>query len=380
MLAKTITGRSPTEIQTELEQCLADGFSPTLAIVFASVKLDRKAICEMLGAKGLDIIGATSCGEFTNGYQGEGSAVVMLLNLNRAYYSILFEDIHGRKLDEVATNLANEALNRFKNPALILCSSGISVEGEIFNGEGLVRSMERVIGPHVKMHGGMAGDDYALTGSYVFTNNHSSDKGIAALVLDEDRVSVVGMAISGWKPLGIAKTVTKSEDGWLYSIDDQPALETYLRYLGKQSISTDEFYEDVGLLYPLQVQSGDDPVMRTPMAMDREKNALKLDFPVSTGTKIQFSMPPDFDIVENVLKMATELRDNAKYDAEALLIFSCAGRLNALGPMTKMENDGLGELWKTPMAGFFTYGEYGTTKEKQEFHSTTISWLALKEK
>jgi len=121
--------------------------------------------------------------------------------------------------------------------------------------------------------------------------------------------------------------------------------------------------------------------MRTPFLINREEDAIKLDFDVPVGTKLRFSTPPDFDIVENVLAKASELKDTVQSEAEAMLIFSCAGRLSALGPLTTLENDGLSDLWKTPMAGFFTYGEYGTAKdEKQEFHSTTCCWVVLKEK
>ncbi len=92
-------------------------------------------------------------------------------------------------------------------------------------------------------------------------------------------------------------------------------------------------------------------------------------------------MPPDFDIVEKVLDDATELKNSNGTKAEALLIFSCAVRLSALGPLANSENEGLHEIWKTPMAGFYTYGEYGKAiNGKQEFHSTTCCWVALKEK
>ena len=115
--------------------------------------------------------------------------------------------------------------------------------------------------------------------------------------------------------------------------------------------------------------------------VNKEKNAIKLDFHIPEGKKIQFSMPPDFDIVENVLENAGEIKRSTQSGADALLIFSCAGRLSALGPMINAENDGLHEIWKAPMAGFFTYGEYGRAiNGKQEFHSTTCSWVALKEK
>ena len=384
MKAKSIKGKSSQEIESALRQSMAEGFNPTLAIVFISIKQDRNAICELLHDKGIDVIGATSCGEFINGYQDQGSIAILLLDLHRDVYTILFEDIGNRQIADVAKKLAHDALEKFNSPAFILLSTGMSKEGVVFNGEHLIRNMEKEIGPQVNIFGGMAGDDFTLTGSYVFTKNNSSDIAVAALVLDEKKLSLLGNAISGWQAMGTVKTVTKSEDDWVYTIDGQPAPDMYLKYLSEQARTEQELktlYEDVGLFYPFQIIDSDDPVMRTPMMIDKERNAIKFDFAIPEGTKLQFSMPPDFDIVENVLADANEIKKSHRFDAEALLIFSCAGRLNALGPLTNAENDGLYEIWNAPMAGFFTYGEFGKgRKDKQEFHSTTCCWVALKEK
>src|SRR5688500_14306244 len=138
MKAKSIKGRSPEEIQSALEQNMADGFQPTLAFMFISIKQDRKAICKIMHDKKIDIIGATSSGEFIDGYEDDGSTVILLLNLNREYYTILFEDIGDRNLEEAATNLARAALEKFKKPAFILCSTSMSVKTEILDGEILV--------------------------------------------------------------------------------------------------------------------------------------------------------------------------------------------------------------------------------------------------
>ena len=384
MKAKSIRGQSPEEIRLALQETMTDGFKPTLAFVFLSIKQDRNAVCEILDKAGIDIVGATSCGEFIHGFQSRGAIAVMLMELNRDSYGILFEDVGERKLADVAKEMAHDALAKFRKPAFILLSTGMSKDGVVFNGEQLIKNLEKEIGHGVTIYGGMAGDDYSFSGSYVFTKNRSTDLGAVALILDEEKISFCGNAISGWQPVGTIKTVTKAEDEWLYTIDGQPAPEMYLKYLGKQSKTDKELetlYEDIGLFYPFQVIDAEDPAMRTPMMIDRERNAIKVDFPIPEGTKLQFSMPPDFDIVENVLANAAELKNFSRFDAEALLIFSCAGRLNALGPLTSSENDGLHELWKAPMAGFFTYGEFGKgKKEKQEFHSTTCCWVALKEK
>ncbi len=102
---------------------------------------------------------------------------------------------------------------------------------------------------------------------------------------------------------------------------------------------------------------------------------------MAAGKKLQFTMPPDFDIVDAVLEHATAFKRKNNAQADALLIFSCMGRLSALGPLVQQENDGLYELWKAPMAGFFSYGEYGNDiNTKPTFNSTTCSWVALKEK
>lgn len=366
-----------------MKESMKDGFKPTLAIIFLSIKLDRKAICQVLQDQEIDILGATSCGEFINGHQDEGSAVILLLDIHPDAYAILYEDIGDNELSDVAAKLAKDGLQKFAKPGFIVCSTFFTIGGDYLHGDVLIRSMGKELGSHAKVYGGMAGDDGTFTGTYVFTYEQSSDSAIAALVLDEERISLHGMAISGWNPLGITRTVTKCEDGWIYTIDDKPALDMYLKYLGMGLEKEGDDYElakSIGFYYPFQVEDAADPVMRTPMMIDKEKNALKLDFEVPEGTKFRFSMPPDFDIADKVVQSARELKSALQTDAEALLIFSCAGRLNALGPFTKIENDGLSETWNAPMAGFFSYGEFGTNeKGRQEFHSTTCCWVALKE-
>lgn len=385
MKAKSINGKTAGEIKDAIEKSMSDGFMPTVAVVFISIKQDRKAVCEILNDKGINIIGATSSGEFIDGHESEGESALLLFDINKNDYCILFEDIGDRTLDDAATNLAKAALQKFNNPAFILCSTLMSVNGKMIDGESLVRSIEKTVGPQVNMFGGMAGDDITFTGTYVFTNNRSTDYGMVALILDEDKISLHGMAISGWKPMGIFRTVTKSEDNLIYTIDEQPALKVYLRFLGKELSSADDqvkFFDSIGIHYPFQIERENrEPLMCNPIGYNREKEALICESNVPQGSRFRFSTPPDFDIIETVVSKASELKDHAHAEADALLIFSCAGRLSALGPMAHEENEGLTSIWNAPMAGFYTYGEFGRAiNGKHEFHSTTNSWVALKEK
>ncbi len=385
MIAKTIRGASPAELKTVLENSMSDGFIPNLAILFISVKQDRQAAVDLLAGKGIEVIGATSSGEFIDGHQSEGGMVVMLLDIQKDHYAILYEDIGDRSLELSTGHMVEAAFQHFEKPAFILLTTLIRSNGSLLDGEGMVRYIEKLAGPDITMFGGMAGDDMSFTGTWIFTADKKTDYGMAALVLDESKIELHGLAFSGWKPMGVFRTATKSEGNLIHTIDDRPALEMYLHYLGHEMSSTDDqidFFDKIGVHYPFQIERKNrEPKMCNPIGYDREKQALICESDVVQGSRLRFSTPPDFDIIDTVITKAGELKSETQATADALLIFSCAGRLSALGPMAQEENEGLHKVWNAPMAGFYTYGEYGKgLNGKHEFHSTTCSWVMLREK
>ena len=231
----------------------------------------------------------------------------------------------------------------------------------------------------------MAGDDMTLGGSYVFTHHKETDHGIIALVLDEDKVSLQGMAITGWKPMGISRKITKSAGNLVYMIDDKPAVEMYMKYLGKGDKTYDQDFnllQELSFHFPFIADREDgETVIKSPLSIDFKENALVMDMEMPEGSTFYFSSPPEFDIVEVIIDEATKLKNSTQFEADALLIFSCAGRHPALGPLVTQENDGLAEVWQAPMSGIFYFGEYGRTKNgKKNFYSTGCCWVILKEK
>ena len=385
MKAKSIKGNSASAIQSALHESMADGFKPTLAIVFISIKQDRKAVSDILHKERIDVIGSTSAGEFTDEQQSKGEAAILLLDISRNNYTILFEDIGQRSLEDVTANLAQKTLKKFRKPALILCSTLFSKAGTITDGDTLVKNIEAAFGSDITMFGGMAGDDVTFTGTFVFTHEKETDNGLVVLVLNEEKISLHGVAISGWKPMGVVRTVTKSEGNLVYTIDDHPALEIYLRFLGKDVATAEDqvkFFDSISVHYPFLIErEGLEPRICGAVGYDKERKALICESNLLQGSRFRFSTPPDFEIIDTVITKAQEMKTATHADADALLIFSCAGRLSTLGPMAQQENEGLADVWKVPMAGFYTYGEFGKGLDgKHEFHSTTNSWVALKEK
>jgi hypothetical protein len=385
MKAKSIFGNSPEEIKNALDNAMADHFTPTLAVVFISVKQDRNAICDLLKSKDIEIFGATSCGEFINGHQSEGETVVLLMDVKREYFTIIIEDVENEQVDKAASAIAKNALGHFKNPTMLLTSCGVYGNGKYFDGETLVKVLVKELGEDAIFFGGMAGDDWEILNSYVFTHEKEAANGIAALVFDSDKISLQGMAIHGWQPLGIARKITKSVGNMVYTIDDKPAAPLYLKYLGmteKKEEESFDIFKDLSIQYPfIATREDGESIIKSPRSIDPETNALEMDIPMEEGTAFHFATPPDFEISDEIIAQATELKSSMDGDPEAMLIFSCAGRPPVLGPLTKLENDGLAEVWQLPMAGFYTYGEFGRTKGgKQHFHSAMCCWVTLKEK
>lgn len=404
MKAKTIKGKSTEEISAALTESMTDGFRPTLAIVFISVKQNREAVSELLDEKGIQIFGATTAGEFIDGDIEEGSIVMMLLDMNPAYFKIAFLETSQDTAIKDANKLGIIGKETFGNPAFIIVNSGVSLDGEpivegIIQGFGNFPSsvLPTEASPSVPaqadgqavreltVFGGKAADDLALETTFVFTNGKGKDCAIAALIIDEDKIDVKGIATCGWQAIGTTKTVTKSEGNIVYTIDDKPALDTLMNFLGVE-IKEEGNKEIVTFLsswyYPLQVErEGVDPVIRTAMFANREERSLICSGKVPQGSKIRFAMPPDFDSIDTVIAECRTIKDDAQQQADALIMFSCVSRYLSFGVVMKEELEGVQKIWDAPLAGFFSYGEYGKSKTgKYDYHNNTCCLVVLKEK
>jgi hypothetical protein len=387
MKAKSIKGKSTEEIAAALSESIADGFKPTLAIVFMSIKQDREAICKLLDEKGIQIFGATTAGEFIDGDIEAGSIVMLLLDMNPVFFKLEFLETSKETALESAKKLGVAGKEIFTNPALIIATGGVFIDGDQII-EGIIQGFGKppsYAHREVTIFGGMAGDDLLAEKPLVFTNGKSTDNAIVALIIDEDKIDVRGIATCGWNAIGTTKTVTKSEGNIVNTIDDKPALDMLMKYLGVE-VKPDENKEIVTFqnswYYPLQLErENGDSVIRATRFANREDRSLICTGSVPQGSKIKFSMPPDFDSIETVVAECESIKDNAQQQADAMIMFSCVSRHLSFGDLMKEEIDQVQKVWDAPLAGFFTYGEYGKSKiGKHEFHNNACCVVALKEK
>ncbi|HRG92298.1 MAG TPA: FIST N-terminal domain-containing protein [Chitinophagaceae bacterium] len=378
MTAKSIGGKSTAEIASALQEQLADGFRPTLAIVFLSVSQNRKEIVQLLDEKGIQVFGVTSNGEFTDETPQSKSVAVLLMDMKPAHFRICYSSYGENNYQQSATTLARAVLDIFSEPAFLIAGSDSNTDAEA-----LLKGFVEVVGEQVEVYGGMAGDDISFTEQFVFTNEWESNKGMIVLALDSNRVRIRGKATCGWKAVGTVKTVTRSERNHVYTVDNVPVLDLTARYGGIENLSPDnsQLLLEIAANLPMQLQrENGDPVMRPGLVIDWSDHSFYCSGNVPQGSKVRFSLPPDFDVIDKVVQATQALKEKEMPEADAVVVFSCAGRLLSFGPMINQELEGIKNVWKVPMAGMFSNAELArATGGNLEMHNATTCVVALKE-
>lgn len=378
MKAKSIKGKSTAEVRAALDNCRSDGFAPTLAICFISKSMDRLAIAELLDAAGIAVFGCTTNGEFINEETEKQSAAILLMDMKKEHFQVYFEEYPEKNYREVAKKIALQASQHFVTPAFLIGTSHPAADGEE-----ILHGIAEVTGTNVNAYGGAAGDDYTFTGTNVFSNGRDSGQGIVCIALDETRVKIKGIATCGWKAVGTEKIVTKSEGNHVYTVDNIPVLDITAKYGGLENVTPENnnLLIEIAANFPLQLQrEKGDPIMRPGLQVDWTDRSFYTSGSVPQGSKVRFSLPPDWDVMEKVVKGVQQLKEREMPEADALVVFSCAGRILSLGPLMSKELEGVRDVWNVPMAGMFSNAELGrATGGNLEMHNLTTCCVALKE-
>jgi len=371
MNTKVISANTFKKLDVEFQNALSDGYSPTLAVVFCSVAQPVEQIRDYFAQFQVPVFGCTSSGEIMNSTYFEESITVMLFDLPEETFNINFFDGMDRSSYQLGQEVAAWANSVFEMPALLVLSAGLQADGEA-----LVNGVIESLNDEIPLFGGLAGDDLKMQGTYIFTEKEITGMGVLALAIDNSRIEVDGLAVSGWKGIGTIKTITKSDGNVVQMIDDQPALDVYSRYLNI-NIGDDH---TLAAEYPLLVLRDDGSfVLRAAMLINSDKSMVYAGS-VPQGSKVQFSVPPSNEIIEFALENLSKFKQSQS-GADAVILFSCKGRHLALGPTIEDEIAAIYDLWNVPMTGFFTYGEIGPTGVGRcDFHNNTLTLVTLRER
>lgn len=377
MQSKTLSAINIEELTTQLKTMIQSGFQPTLSIIFTSASHDLNALSQVFTDHNIDLVGCTSAGEICDKEIFNTSIVALFMDMDKSFYRTHFVETKDRSTYQIAYETGQMAKETFDHPAVIVLSGGMTVDGEQ-----IVFGMKDAINDNFPLFGGLAGDDQGSQSTFVFNNQHISGDGILSLLIDTDKIEVKGMATSGWEAIGNINTITKSEGNIVYAINDEPALDVFIKYFGyfDNAFVKEELVHTLSGQYPLQIiRDNENRILRSPIMADEETKTLILAGGVKQGDQFRFSISPGFEVIDKTIEEFQSFKETAP--ADAMVLFSCKGRHAAFGPLLEEEVKGISECWGTPMIGFMTYGEIGPTQNGTcEFHNETCSLVTFKEK
>ncbi len=373
MNARTLVASSSSGLLDRIQAEIDGGMKPTLAIVFADLKHDLKALTASLDDYDFAFIGASTDGGITDGVVRPQSSVALLLDVDPDAFRI-FVGADDADPTQAAVRLGSFAVDAFERPQVLAFASGLFTSGDE-----LVRGFQRSAGEDVPFFGGYAGSNFSQLSTHVLTSEGVLPGHLTAVVFDGARVAIDSVATSGWKPVGDEMTVTSAEGNTVYELDGRPILDVFNDYM---TLDEDRAV-NIGLLIrkhlPLSVRRDDGShVLRASAYVAGKAQGIIFAGDIDEGAQVRFCASPSDDMVDRLIADAETVRERSP-DADAVLMLSCRARHSAIGTLADAEAQALSNLWDAPQVGFFAYGEFGAHPgTAPDFHNSTCSLITLR--
>jgi small ligand-binding sensory domain FIST len=181
-------------------------------------------------------------------------------------------------------------------------------------------------------------------------------------VLFSEKVSVSTGLTQGCSPIGPQRTITRSNQNIIFSIDDRPALEVFQEDIG-QKLAEDLNLVAGKIFAALPVVGSDtrDYLVRNLVGIDPQHKLLAIGDNVNTGDSILFCQRDQTSAEEDLVRMLRDLKQRIADSApRGGVYFSCLGRgRHTFGEDSKEMTLIQDELGDIPLVGFFANGEIG---------------------
>ena len=238
------------------------------------------------------------------------------------------------------------------------------VDGINCNGDDYLKGIS-FVSDEVKVAGGLAGDNGRLKKTFVAIGDKLYSSGAVGVSLNSDILKVETLYNFGWEKIGIAHKVTKADKNRVYTIDNIPALDFYAKYLGEEIA---KLLPSVGIEFPLIIEKDGKKLARA-VVKKHEDKSLSFAGNIPEGSEVYFGVGDKDEIISNPIKCD-------EINVESFFIYSCMARRRFLPEIIENELRPFAIL--APTCGFFTYGEFFTSKKPYLFNET-LTAVALSE-
>lgn len=357
------------------------GRSAVLLLVYAAITYDPAELAAGLAdaAPGVPVIGCSTHGEIGPDGPRDGSLIVTALGgPGLAVATAATAQVSGRQREagaEVAACVAEVGDHPYR--VLILLTDGLARDQE-----GILRGAYGVAGARVPLFGGAAADGWRMSGTFQLHGTSVFTNGVVAACLASDAPMGIGVR-HGWRPVGEPMIVTESADGRVLQLDDEPALDAYLRRIDAPSDLTADPQElsRFVLNRPLGVQRRSGLEVRNMSTeVDVAGRSIGGGGDLTLGG-LTWAMEGDeasvLDASQEACRDAVATLDGRP--VIGMLTFSCAACRAVLGDdgIVREHERLAGASGGAPFAGFYTYGEIARTRGIDGFHNQTMVVLAL---
>ncbi|WP_035056506.1 FIST signal transduction protein [Andreprevotia chitinilytica] len=354
-------------------------FKPDLILVFGPRRQlvpDHVYPALQRSAPNAIVLGCSTAGDIAGTRVSDDALIVTGIALAQTTLRLETIDVSA----DIDSRMAGAALaRRLHDPALrhvLVLSDGLNV-----NGSELAGGLRDGLPPNVVATGGLAGDGAAFEATVVLANAPAVPNRVAALGWYGDNIRVGYGSLGGWDAFGPSRLVTRSDKNVLYRLDDEAALDVYMRYLGHHA---DELPSS-GLLFPLALTlpGVEEPVVRTILSVDRAAGSLTFAGDVPQGCSVQL-MHANFDrLIDGAIAAADDSVLPLDGPAQLALLISCVGRKLVLKQRIEEEVEGVREVVgpAATLAGFYSYGEICPQKRFApcELHNQTMTITTFSE-
>ncbi len=308
------------------------------------------------------IIGTTTSGEIMNGKMLDESLVIsMSIFENTSVQSVHYMDDDSEMMGrEVGRNIVNA-----QTKCIVMFADGLNC-----NGDAILRGLSQSCSKEVVVAGGMSGDNGNFEKAYCIYGNQVFEKGLVAVSLSNPALEVFHTYNLSWKPIGKKMIVTRAEGNILYEINHKPVKDIYAKYLGENVVqqmpgSTIEF--------PLILHEGGVDIARSMISLTDNEGIIYAG-ELCEGQEVRFGIGSPNMLTESAHK-SYNLTKNAPI--EGLFAYSCIARKAFLGKNLESELVPLSKI--SPLAGFFTYGEFYHGSDGNKLLNVTTTVLGLSE-
>ena len=194
--------------------------------------------------------------------------------------------------------------------------------------------------------------------------------------------SSVGVACNyrgGWDVFGPEREVTRAEGNVLYSLDGQPALALYRRYLGERAGELPA----AGLLFPLAIRNEletDGLTVRTILGIDEAAQSITFAGDVPQGAFVRMMRANRDRLIDGATGAAEGIGTAGEATDKLCIAISCIGRRLVLGQRCEEEIEAVLDTLPAPcrMVGYYSYGELSPLGSGRcDLHNQTMTVTLL---